>query len=355
MNEIKELINKLWSKEITSDEQHKLFELISRDSVELKNILRNEFEQDYSGRKEEVTELRFQALLATLHERMDEREIGSQVKLFPRYNLIKLIAALLIVALGTVFYLNRDTAPLKQELVGKPKLKKEILRQPYNSGSSAIMVNLSDGSLVTLQPGSSLSYYDPFDSESRNISMKGEATFKVAKDKHRPFIVSANGFTTTALGTEFTVIAKQESRVTVKLLEGKVVVKTTAESVMAMKDVYLIPGQQLSINTKVKSHEIINFEKPAKPDKLQSVVKPPLKEALVFNEVPLSVVFRRLSDRYHVQIGYEGIEEGELQKLYFTGTFSATEKLNLILPTICNMNGLTFKQNANKIDICKQQ
>ena len=356
MNEIKELIDKFWSKKISPGEQQKLFELIKQSPAELKTILRDDYVKGLPLGEEEITEKRFQDLLSKLHARMDKQEIQPKVKMLPRYNWIKLVAAILIVALGAILYIYRDSTGQKQESADNiPKFKKEILKQPYNSGNRAIMINLSDGSKVTLQPGSSLSYYEPFDSKSRNISMKGEATFKVAKDKHHPFIVSANGFTTTALGTEFTVNTNKESRVTVKLLEGKVVVRATAESTMAMKDVYLLPGQQLSINTKRKEKMVINFENPAKPVKPQSIVKIPLKEALVFNEAPLSRVFSSLSKRYNVEVGYEGIEEAELQKLYFTGTFGTTEKLNGILPAICNMNGLTFKLVANSIIISKQK
>lgn len=356
MNEIKELIDKFWSKKISPAEQQKLFELISKEPAELKAILWNDYEQGLPTQTEEITEKSFQDLLAKLHIRMDKQEIQPQVKILPLYNWIKLVAAILIVALGTILYIYRDSAPHKQELVGNhPNIRKEVLRQPYNSGNIAIMINLPDGSKVTLQPKSSLSYYEPFDRNSRNISMKGEATFKVAKDKHHPFIVSANGFTTTALGTEFTVNTNKASRVTVKLLEGKVVVKTSPKSGMTMKDVYLVPGQQLSINTKLKENIIINFENPAKPVRPKSILKTPLKEALEFNETPLSEVFESLSKRYHVEVAYDGIEEAELQKLYFTGSFGATEKLNEILPAICNMNGLTFKWTTNSIILSKQK
>jgi len=356
MKEIKELIDKLWANEISLEEQHKLLESLQKDSAELKSDLKTGYDLELSEGKKEITEKRFDHILAKLHIRMDDQEVKQSAKIFPLYHWIKMVAALLVVALVTALYFSLNHTPKKEGLAGNDvQVKKEILRQPYNSGKSEMIINLSDGSRVTLKPQSSLSYYEPFDSRSRNISMKGEATFKVAKDKHHPFIVSANGFTTTALGTEFTVNTNKENRLTVKLIEGKVVVKAGAESRMKMSDVYLIPGEQLSINTKLKVHSLINFKDSDKAVKPQPVLSVATKDALLFNETPLSEVFSSLSKRYDTNLVYEGIEAAELQKLYFTGSVGAAEKLNTILPVICNMNGLTYKLTAKSITISKQK
>ncbi|WP_406826344.1 FecR family protein [Pedobacter sp. KACC 23697] len=357
MNEIKERIDKLWSNEISVEEQHKLLESLGKDSAGLKSDLKTSYDLELSTGGKEITEKRFEHILARLHARMDDQEIKPIAKIFPLYHWLKMVAALLIVALITVLYFSRNHAPQQKQLADTDvEIEKVILRQPYNSGQNAMIINLSDGSQVTLQPQSSLSYYEPFDRRSRNISMKGEATFKVAKDKHHPFIVSANGFTTTALGTEFTINTHKKDRVNVKLIEGKVVVKAGAESSMKMSDVYLIAGEQLSINTRLKVHSLISFKDSDHADKPKPILlKIAAKDTLLFNETPLSVVFSRLAKRYDTDLAYEGIEETELQKLYFTGSVGAAEKLNTILPVICNMNGLTFKLTAKSIIISKQK
>ncbi|NTE04574.1 FecR family protein [Agrobacterium tumefaciens] len=354
MNEIQELINKYWSKEISPAEQKRLFELISKKSDWLEKDLYQDYENDLSLHKGEIKEKRFQELLIKLHSRIDAKEEQPIVKTFPLYHWIKLVAALLIVVLGTVLYMNRTHTTPKVETIAKnQQLKPEILHQPFNSGKTAVNINLADGSVVTLQPGSSLSYYEPFDSRSRSISMKGEATFKVAKDKHHPFIVSAKGFTTTALGTKFTINTNKKDRVTVNLIEGKVVVKTTSKSGMEMKDVYLVPGKQLTINTRRKEQVVNDFNKMQQDDELKQHLKAPVSESMVFNEAPLNQVFDRLAKRYGVTISYEGMNDISLQKLYFTGTFNGTDKLEVVLPTICNMNDLTFKRTAKNIIISK--
>ncbi len=356
MSETKELIAKFWSKEITLEEQHKLLEKITREPSELKCSLKADFEQGRIPLEANLSEKRFQDILVRLHARIHTEEVQAKAKVRSLNHWIKLVAALFIVAMACVLYFNRSRVTPKQEVAVNPlKITKPILKQPYNSGNSAMHMELPDGSQVILQPKSSLSYYEPFDSRSRNISMKGEVAFKVAKDKHHPFIVNADGFTTTALGTIFTISTVHQHRVTVKLLEGKVVVKANRASKMSMKDVYLTPGNQLSINTKLKDYAVTDFKDPAKERKPLKALTVPLKDILLFNETPLSEVFSSLSARYQVTIQYDGIEAAELHKLYFTGSIRAADKLNTILPFICEMNGLIFKQTENSIIISKQK
>lgn len=65
-------------------------------------------------------------------------------------------------------------------------------------------VTLADGSVVTLDAGTKLVVR--LTSSRRDISLlAGHALFKVAKDTHRPFVVSAHDRTITALGTLFDV------------------------------------------------------------------------------------------------------------------------------------------------------
>lgn len=354
MNEIKELIAKFWAKQINPEEQRKLYELINKDSVDLKNALEQEFESESHLLKEKISEKRFQDLLEKLHGRIVRQEQKPPMKTLVLYHWLKLVAAILVVGLGIVFSINWLQTHQKHEVtVSNLQPLIQTLHQPYNSGKTNMRIFLADGSIVTLQPGSSLSYFEPFNGKNRSISMEGVVTFKVAKDKKHPFIVTARGFTTTALGTAFTINTTKKDRILVNLLEGKVVVKSTSKSGMDLKDVYLIPGEQLYINTRQKEQLVTHFSPGRNYTKAKPAVKTPVPEPLIFSEAPLNQVFDRLAKLYQVQISYEGMDDADLQKLYFTGTFSGTEKLEMMLPTICNMNELTYKRNANEIIISK--
>src|SRR5690606_18082388 len=64
---------------------------------------------------------------------------------------------------------------------------------------------LPDGSKVTLNSNSSISYTEGFTESTREIKLKGEAFFQVTKDPARPFIVHTGNIATTALGTSFNI------------------------------------------------------------------------------------------------------------------------------------------------------
>ncbi len=80
-------------------------------------------------------------------------------------------------------------------------------------------VVLADGSVVSLNTNSELSVQ--FTGDARNINLlRGEALFDVAKDRHRPFIVSAGDTRVRVVGTSFTVSRLPEKPIQVLVREG---------------------------------------------------------------------------------------------------------------------------------------
>jgi transmembrane sensor len=82
------------------------------------------------------------------------------------------------------------------------------------------IVPLGDGSVVTLNTSSKISVR--FSRGQRKVELlEGQANFSVAKDAARPFIVSAGGGETLAVGTEFDVYRRTLDTL-VTLIEGRV-------------------------------------------------------------------------------------------------------------------------------------
>ena len=80
-------------------------------------------------------------------------------------------------------------------------------------------VVLADGSIVSLNTNSEI--FVQFSKEARSISLlRGEAVFDVAKNKHRPFIVSAGDTRVRAVGTSFMVSLLPKKPVQVLVREG---------------------------------------------------------------------------------------------------------------------------------------
>jgi transmembrane sensor len=98
-------------------------------------------------------------------------------------------------------------------------------------------VELDDGSRLNLHTQTAVEVR--FTPGKRDLVLEnGEALFSVAKDAARPFTVTAGGVTVTATGTRFDV-AKRKSRITVTLVNGRVVVRAPDGSIQALR-----PAQQ---------------------------------------------------------------------------------------------------------------
>ena len=90
-------------------------------------------------------------------------------------------------------------------------------------------VRLRDGSVVTLDTDTVLRARLADDHRSIRLS-RGQAYFKVAKDKSRPFTVAAGDKVVTAVGTAFSV-RLQKKAVEVTLVEGKVRVEDSRPAI----------------------------------------------------------------------------------------------------------------------------
>ncbi len=83
-------------------------------------------------------------------------------------------------------------------------------------------VTLADGTTVWLNAGSRLTYPAQFIGHTRDVTLHGEAYFKVAHDAAHPFLVKTGSVTTRVLGTEFNVRAYTSADTHVTLLQGSV-------------------------------------------------------------------------------------------------------------------------------------
>lgn len=107
---------------------------------------------------------------------------------------------------------------------------------------SSIMLN--DGTQIWLNANSSLTYPSVFSGGTRNVKIKGEAYFIVAKDEKKPFVVSTSVLDVKVLGTTFSIEDYPSTdSVSVNLIEGKVEVYAQSD---VNKKIILQPMQKVS-------------------------------------------------------------------------------------------------------------
>ncbi len=227
-----------------------------------------------------------------------------------------------------------------ESMVSNVSAPQMIVRKNVSAVEDSL--RLSDHSVVLLAPGSSIRYQQGFETSARHIQLEGKALFEVAKDSLRPFTVTTHGFATTALATRFVVDATKPE-VLIRLINGKVVVNSAANALVALQKVYLVPGQELKINTTKRHFSLKSVE---------SNTDGEVNLALSFERTSLINVFQRLGEYYHVPIRYD---KAEVQGLSFTGNFKSGDGLDLTLKVICNVNQLSFVKENGRIVVSKQQ
>jgi transmembrane sensor len=159
------------------------------------------------------------------------------------YSLGKWAAVVLIsLCAGAFLYYYMEKGP---SFIAQQNTYNEIT-VPMGSRSK---IRLPDGTEVTLNAGSKLTYRMDYGKVLREVDFSGEGYFKVAKQKSKPFIVHTSKANIRALGTEFNVKAyPDENVIETILVEGSVVVNEINSSKdKKSESVILKPGQKAQI------------------------------------------------------------------------------------------------------------
>ncbi|MDR0938649.1 MAG: FecR domain-containing protein [Mediterranea sp.] len=152
---------------------------------------------------------------------------------------------------------------------------------------------LPDGSEVTMNAQSTLVYATRFGGRERSVFLEGEALFKVKPDKKRPFVVKADEWQITALGTAFNVSAYASApSVTAMLLSGSILVERERPFTQTM----LKPGEQL-VYDKAKGRD--QLLRP-RPDDVTGWCR----GTLIFRYATLPDIFRTLERHYDCHFAY---------------------------------------------------
>jgi len=205
-----------------------------------------------------------------------------------------------------------------------------VTKNIVNTTPQKKALTLSDGSTVDLLPSSTLSYREDFNTLKRDVALKGEATFDIARDVSKPFSVYCNSVLITVLGTRFTVNSYDSNTVTkVVLHEGKIMAKIFDPSSRDNKnEYYLTPGDVFIYK---RSARILHLEK----DK---------DGCYVFDNYPLDVVFDQLQIIYNTKIVYNRTELGNRT---FIGKIDKKDPLFPILQSIVLLNNFDLHKQAD--------
>jgi transmembrane sensor len=209
-----------------------------------------------------------------------------------------------------------------------------------------IAVSLEDGSIVKLNSGSELKYPTSFLGKSkREVFLKGEAFFTIAKNTNKPFIVNTKGLFTKVFGTVFNISAyDRDSFTEVVLVEGSVGIgsknNTNENTLKMIKPAQKLTGFKTESNVfKVEVEDVDIFPYISWT-----------KGMVVFQDEQLSEIINKLERRFNVKV----INNNEtLGKQRFTGVFNE-EGIELILKTIKVHTNFDYIKNGSTITINKE-
>jgi len=186
-------------------------------------------------------------------------------------------------------------------------------------------VRLPDNSEIILNADSRITYSEKNWAKERNISLQGEAFFKVAKGQK--FTVATNDGLVTVLGTQFNV-ENRTGFFEVTCYEGLVSV------IFNGKETKLPAGNSfIAIDGNV-----LNTESPAETTPSW------MSNESTFNSIPLNYVLDEFERQYNIEVKTQNVNLEQL----FTGSFSNTN-INLALQSISTPSQIKYELEGNNV------
>ncbi len=198
-------------------------------------------------------------------------------------------------------------------------------------------IKLADSTFVHLNSASELKYPIDFAGAERHVFLKGEAWFEVTKDT-KPFIVETSNLTVKVYGTKFAVNTNVRNVEQVVLASGSVGVSTIGGT----KEVRIQPNQlaELSLGpSEISVSEVDVYNYIAWRDNV-----------FVFESKTLSDIARVLENSYDIDFVFE--DEGAKQ-LRYSGFLNKYEDFSIILSSLQKTLSAKFEY-ANKKVIVKK-
>ncbi len=220
---------------------------------------------------------------------------------------------------------------------------KELVYNTFTNprGSKTAIINLSDGSKVWLNSGSSLSYPVAFVENERRVELEGEGYFEIAKDPLKRFIVQANGTSTEVLGTHFNVNAySDEADTRITLLEGSV--KVIATTTSGEKSSIIKPGQQarLTGTKELKTLSDVDIEE----------VMAWYNNEFVFENEDIHVIMRQLARWYDIEPVFTQKDKAYAVTNY-TGRINKTVEITKVLEMFEKLGYIKFEINNKTVSV----
>lgn len=247
-------------------------------------------------------------------------------KVFPKMRVISYISSAAAIALIFFFTWNNYISSQK------------IANITINTSSNTKIIKLPDGTTLSLNRYSSITYPESFNEEKRVVTLRGEAYFEVAKDTKHPFVVETKDINVQVLGTHFNVEAYTNSETTkTTLLEGSVKVYNKQQTLQT-----ILKPNQCAIYNKKKGLICQQIGELAKEDIAWR------ENHFIFRESSVSEIADELSQSFNTHIE---IKNEKLRNYKISARFENNETLKEILDLLQSAGYFEYSKVNNQIII----
>ncbi len=317
--DIEQLIIRYLDRDCSTEERHQLTQWLEtgenkKTYYQIKDIW------DATLKKKDSTNtalLQFYKQLATKN--------STSTKVLRVWKAIAGVAAML--AIGFITFFMMET--VNRESITHPLSAQVSFKVPMGSRSE---VTLPDGTTVILNSGSELRYPPFFVEGKREVTLSGEAFFKVKSDSTYPFFVRTSDFDVQVTGTQFNVCTYDDDfNSSVTLREGKVGVQFSGKS----EFVNIVPGQQLNLNRENRRYHI---------EEVEVETETAWKEGeFRFKEIAFPELVKRLERWYDVKLYHSS---PELDKMLYSGNFKNQETIWQVLDALKLTSPIDYKKTG---------
>ena len=253
-----------------------------------------------------------------LQNRIHEKEVPVITLKKSSIHWLRIVASILLIStlgwLGYSYFENKSA---------------NTLIQVYATNTT-LNDTLPDGTTVTLNKNSSLSYTSTFKGSTRPVTLKGEAFFNVSPDKTKPFIITINNVTVQVVGTSFNVKNKN-GKTTVDVETGIVKVSKNKDQVeLRHGEKVIIADQKSELVKSISKGRLYNYYR---------------NKELVCDETPLQELVEALNEIYNVNII---IKNPSLKEKTLTTVFK-DQSLDQVLEVIQETFRIEIEHKNNQI------
>lgn len=197
---------------------------------------------------------------------------------------------------------------------------------------------LPDGTQVTLNANSVMSYPARFHGDERRLSLTGEAYFSVAKDAEHPFIVAtpSQDAAVKVYGTKFNVETYPGQKTFTATLEEGSIALLYKDNRSHGRERKIVPGEKIVYDSTRKTVAVASAD--------VDVVTAWTTDKLIFRATSIRDVLQTLSKRYEVHFV---VKNKAVYRNSFTGTLEK-QRLERVLEILELSSNIQFRYAKNK-------